>query len=114
MTAGAAPATTKPASKKAAASTTKAKWPDPARIAQVEKLGIVPTRDKVTSAPSMVRYIARKELVIGTYRCPVKSRVEINKFMTYIIPPGLQDCKTKKNKNIQGVKLSPKGIASPL
>lgn len=92
--------------------------PEPAWISDkltiLAKIGIDAATDIQTKANYHWRWRARRELLVGDYRCPVGSGVDISRNTMLVIATGSEACQGAGGVREKMLKVYPDGSAEPM
>lgn len=80
----------------------------------LKQLGIDPNRDLVEAANYHWTWTSRREVLAGSFRCPIGSSVDVSRSIVVVRPPSPQVCHGPGGEAVRMLKVLPDGSAEPL
>jgi hypothetical protein len=89
-------------------------WMSESAVKQLRALGVDPDRDLAVRGNYHWRWVSRRPLVVGRYRCPIGSFVDASRTITVVGAPESTACRDGRGAEASFLKLHDDGSAEPL
>jgi len=80
----------------------------------LRRIGIDPSADLVEAANYHWSWKSRSEVLVGSYRCPIGSSVDVSRSIVVLRTPSSQACRGHGSEAVQTLKVLSDGSAEPL
>ncbi|MNT43960.1 hypothetical protein D3C72_1804570 [compost metagenome] len=89
-------------------------WLTKEKLVLIEKIGINPQSDVSVKGNYRYGYVAKKELTLNGYSCPVGTLVDVSRSIIHIRASKEKPCFDMSKKTFENLKLNPDSSVTPI